>query len=63
VNVGIDPLDTDGILSEAYPVAETQAGMARTARATLRLFGKHGLYDDPRTRETFDAHGLLPSDA
>jgi para-aminobenzoate N-oxygenase AurF len=63
VNIGIDPRDTQGILEEAYPLRETQAGMARTARATLRLFGKHGLYDDPRTREAFGARGLLPSDA
>lgn len=63
VSSGIDPIDTDGIIDEAYPDAETRVGMARTARATLRLFGRHGLYDDPRTREAFDAHGLLPSDA
>lgn len=63
VNIGIDGCDTDDIIDEAYPMAETEAGMARTARATVRLFGKHGLYDDPRTRETFDAYGLLPSDA
>jgi hypothetical protein len=63
VNLGVGAAEADGVIDEAYPAAETQLAMARTARATLRLFGNHGLYDDPRTREAFAAHGLLPSDA
>lgn len=55
--------DIDGVIGESYPLPDVQAGMARTARATLRLFGRHGLYDDPRTRDAFAAHGLLPNDA
>lgn len=62
-HVGVDRRDVDDVIGESYPHTDVQAGMARTARATLRLFGKYGLYDDPRTREAFAAHGLLPKDA
>jgi P-aminobenzoate N-oxygenase AurF len=61
--IGIEPGDIEDVIAESYPREEVQVGMAQTARATLRLFGRHGLYDDPATREAFAAHGLLPADA
>lgn len=62
-HVGVERDDIDDVIAESYPLADVQGAMARTARATLRLFGKHGLYDDPRTREAFAARDLLPDGA
>jgi hypothetical protein len=62
-HLGLERDDIDDVIGESYPLIDVQAGIARTARATLRLFGKHDLYDDPRTRDAFAAHGLLPDDA
>jgi hypothetical protein len=62
-HVGVERDDVDGVVGESYPLADVREGMVRTARATLRLFGNHGLYEDPRTREAFAAHGILPDDA
>lgn len=47
------------VLAESYPRDAVMAGVRRTAKSTLRLFGNHGLYDDPEVRHAFDAAGLL----
>jgi hypothetical protein len=57
--VGLDRDQVEQVLEESYPRERTADAIRHTAKATLKLFGRHGLYDDPRTREAFVARGLL----
>jgi hypothetical protein len=47
------------VLEECFPAQQTRDTIRATGKSTLRLFGRHGLYDDPGTREAFEARGLL----
>jgi hypothetical protein len=50
---------TEEVLEDSFPPGRAQETIRTTAKSTLRLFGRHGLYDDPATREAFEARGLL----
>jgi hypothetical protein len=47
------------VLEDSFPAGRTRDTIRATAKSTLRMFGNHGLYDDPGTREAFAARGLL----
>jgi hypothetical protein len=47
------------VVRDCFPAQQTRDTIRGTAKSTLRLFGRHGLYDDPATREAFEARGLL----
>jgi hypothetical protein len=50
---------TEHVIEDAFPPHEARETIRTTAKSTLRLLGRHGLYDDPGTREAFEARGLL----
>ncbi len=56
---GLGRDEVEQVVTESYPRDAVMAGIRRTARSTLRLFGNHGLYDDREVRHAFDAAGLL----
>lgn len=55
----LTPDEIEQIISESYPWSEVIAGLRKTASATLRLFERNGLFEDPRTLDTFQASGLV----
>jgi hypothetical protein len=50
---------TEEVVHDCFPAQQTRDTIRATAKSTLRLFARHGLYDDPGTREAFEARGLL----
>jgi hypothetical protein len=56
---GLPRDEAEAVLADSFPADETAGAIRSTARSTLRLFGRHGLYDDPGTRAAFEARGLL----
>jgi hypothetical protein len=53
------PEQIDQIMEESYPWPEVIAGLRKTAGATLHLFERNGLFEDPRTLEEFQKSGLI----
>lgn len=56
---GMAPAEIDQVLIDSYPADATRESIRRTARATLRLFEHHDVYDDACVREAFIRQGLL----
>jgi hypothetical protein len=59
LEAGLSVAQVDEVLAEAYADAVTAQQLRHTARATLKLLGRHDLYDDPATREAFQLRGLI----
>jgi hypothetical protein len=59
LQAGLSADQVDEVLADAYADSLTAQQLRRTARATLKLFGRHDLYDDPATREAFLSRGLI----
>jgi P-aminobenzoate N-oxygenase AurF len=59
LQAGLSVAQVDDVLAESYADAVAAQQLRHTARATLKLFGRHNLYDDPATREAFQVHGLI----
>jgi hypothetical protein len=51
--------EIDQIVEESYPYSEVIAGLKKTARVTLSILERNGIYEDPRTLEAFQKSGLL----
>ena len=47
------------MIAETYPQAAVLASLRKAARATLNLLERQGIFDDPATRTSFEAAGLL----
>jgi hypothetical protein len=57
---GVPPDTIAQVLAEAYPAERVGADAKHVAHATLRLFARHGVFDDLQTAEAFYTSGLLP---
>ena len=51
--------DIEQVVEESYPYAEVIAGIRKTARVTLSILERNGIYEDPRTLAAFQTSGLL----
>ena len=60
-DIGLTRDEAGRVLEESYPREEVMAGIRRSAKATLRLFERHELYEHERTHEAFASRGLLAS--
>lgn len=58
-DAGFSAGQVEEVFADAYAEGPTAYQLRKTARATLKLFGRHDLYDDPGTREAFQARGLI----
>lgn len=47
------------VLHDSFPREQTESTIRRTAQATLSLFARHDLFDDPATREAFVKFRLI----
>src|SRR5207237_41606 len=56
---GLSREQADQVIAETYPQDQVLASVRRAARATLRLFERQGIFEDPATRAAFQATGLL----
>jgi hypothetical protein len=61
LDVGLKQSDVELILAETYPENVVVADIAQAARTTVRYFTEVGALDDPATRESFAAAGLVDS--
>lgn len=51
--------EIEQIVAESYPYAEVIAGLRKTARVTLSILERNGIYEDPKTLAAFQTSGLL----
>jgi hypothetical protein len=51
--------EIEQIVEESYPQSEVIAGLRKTARVTLSILERNGIYEDPKTLEAFQTSGLL----
>jgi hypothetical protein len=51
--------EIEQIVDESYPYSEVIAGLRKTARVTLSILERNGIYEDPKTLEAFQTSGLL----
>lgn len=51
--------EIEQIVEESYPYSEVIAGLRKTARVTLSILERNGIYEDPQTLEAFQISGLL----
>lgn len=51
--------EIDQVIEESYPQEVVIAGLRKTASATLRLFERNGLFEEPGTLDAFHRSGLL----
>lgn len=51
--------EIEQIVEESYPYSEVIAGLRKTARVTLSILERNGIYEDPKTLEAFQISGLL----
>jgi hypothetical protein len=56
---GLTPEETEQVIAESYPSPVVMAGLRKTARATLHLLKRNGVFEDSQTLEAFQASGLL----
>lgn len=56
---GLSGEQADQVIAETYPPATVIVSIRRAAKATLRLFERQGIFDDPSTRAAFEAAQLL----
>ncbi|HVG20254.1 MAG TPA: diiron oxygenase [Blastocatellia bacterium] len=55
----LTPDEIEQIVEESYPHSEVIAGLRKTARVTLSILERNGIYEDPKTLEAFQTSGLL----
>jgi hypothetical protein len=55
----LNPNEIEQVIEESYPQQKVLAGLRRTASATLRLFERNGLFEEPKTLSAFRSSGLL----
>ena len=58
-SVDLTPAQVEQVIEESYPAQEVIAGLRKTAGATLRLFERNGLFEEPVTFDAFNNSGLL----
>lgn len=58
-SIDLIPTRIEQVIEESYPPHEVIAGLRRTASATLRLFERNGLFEEPVTLHAFKSSGLL----
>jgi len=46
------------VMEECYPAAEVMSGIRATARATLNVLARNGVFEDAKSREAFEKFGL-----
>ena len=51
--------EVEQVVEESYPYAEVIAGLRKTARVTLSILERNGIYEDSKTLAAFQASGLL----
>ena len=51
--------EIEQIVAESYPYSKVIAGLRKTARVTLSILERNGIYEDPKTLEAFQLSGLL----
>lgn len=51
--------EIEQVVAESYPYPEVIAGLRKTARVTLAILERNGIYEDPKTLEAFQMSGLL----
>jgi hypothetical protein len=51
--------EVEQVLDESYSQAQVMAGLRKTARATLSLLRRNGVFEDAETLDAFNASGLL----
>lgn len=51
--------EIEQVVAESYPYPEVIAGLRKTARVTLAILERNGIYEDSKTLETFQMSGLL----
>lgn len=51
--------EIEQVVAESYPPEQVMAGLRKTARATLHLLRRNGVFEDARTLEAFKASGML----
>jgi hypothetical protein len=56
---GLTNDEAEAVRAEAYPVAQSLAEARQAARATLRLFEAHGVFNDAAIADAFRTTGLL----
>jgi hypothetical protein len=56
---GLEPEVVRQIVDETYPTRLVQASARSMAKATIRLFERNGVLEHLRTRDSFQAAGLL----
>jgi hypothetical protein len=56
---GLAPGDVDQIVEESYAYADVISGIRKTARATMNILERNGLFQDARTLEVFRETQLL----
>lgn len=57
--VGVDPATAAAVVTTTYPPDQVLRGIRQTARATLRLFERTGLFTDPSIAGAFHDRGLI----
>ncbi|HST22772.1 MAG TPA: diiron oxygenase [Blastocatellia bacterium] len=55
----LSPNEIEQVIEESYPQQKVLAGLRRTASATLHLFERNGLFEEPKTLFAFQSSGLL----
>lgn len=56
---GLSSEEVEQVIAESYPPDVVLAGLRKTARATLHLLKRNGVFEDAQTLEAFQASGLL----
>jgi hypothetical protein len=51
--------EVEQVVAESYPPERVMTGLRKTARATLHLLRRNGVFEDARTLDAFKASGLL----
>lgn len=59
MRLGLSSEGVEQVIAESYPPGVVLAGLRKTARATLHLLKRNGVFQDSQTLEAFQASGLL----
>jgi len=58
-STGLPAKQIERVIEESYPANEVIAALRKTAGATLHLFERNGLFEEPGTLHAFNSSGLL----
>ncbi|MGH9764723.1 MAG: diiron oxygenase [Blastocatellia bacterium] len=58
VYLGLNRDQVRQVMEESYPADHVISGIRKTARATLGILARNGLFEELRNREAFESHGL-----